>query len=146
MFTPIVTPTTPLRQRKKRSYFLMSALACAVALPLTGQAPGQNGMGSQSSMNGQNSGTKQGKFDPFNPSPAQTDPSQQQMEDERARMRNADRQKHLVNDTQKLLQLATELKTDVDKTNKNILSIDVIKKADEIERLAHSVKEKMKAD
>ena len=44
----------------------------------------------------------------------------------------------------KLLALATELKTDVDKTNQNILSMDVIKKADEIEKLAHSVKERMK--
>ena len=58
--------------------------------------------------------------------------------------RNDDRQKRLVADTQKLLALATELKADVDKTNKDTLSVDVVKKADEIEKLAHSVKEKMK--
>lgn len=58
--------------------------------------------------------------------------------------RNDDRQKKLVSDTEKLLSLATELKQDVDKTDKDTLSIDVVKKAEEIEKLAHSVKEKMK--
>ncbi len=47
-------------------------------------------------------------------------------------------------DTEKLLSLATELKEQVDKTDKNILSVDVIKKADEIEKLAKSVKDRMK--
>jgi hypothetical protein len=66
------------------------------------------------------------------------------MAQEQAKMRNVDRQKQLVSDTQKLLALANELKTDVDKSNKDTMSIDVIRKADEIEKLAHSVKEKMK--
>jgi hypothetical protein len=59
-------------------------------------------------------------------------------------VRNTDRQKKLESDTDKLLTLATQLKEDVQKTNKNVLSVDVIKKADEIEKLAHSVKERMK--
>ena len=63
---------------------------------------------------------------------------------EQEKARNDDRQKRLVADTDKLLLLATELKADVDKTDRNTLSIDVVKKADEIEKLAHSVKEKMK--
>ncbi len=54
------------------------------------------------------------------------------------------RQKQLVMDTDKLLELATELHADVAKTDKNILSVDVIKRADEIEKLAHAVKEKMR--
>ncbi len=57
---------------------------------------------------------------------------------------NAKREQDLKKDTAKLLQLATELKHYVDKTNENTLSVEVIKKADEIEKLAHSVKEKMK--
>jgi hypothetical protein len=32
----------------------------------------------------------------------------------------------------------------VDKTNENVLSFEVVKKAEEIEKLAHSVREKMK--
>jgi hypothetical protein len=66
------------------------------------------------------------------------------VQEQQEQARSTDRQKKLVADTDKLLALATELKTDVNKTNKNILSVDVIKKADEIEKLAHSVKERMK--
>jgi hypothetical protein len=50
----------------------------------------------------------------------------------------------LKSDTDKLLKLSVELKSEVDKSNENVLSLDVIKKAEEIEKLAHSVKEKMK--
>jgi hypothetical protein len=71
-------------------------------------------------------------------------PSSPKLDEQQARVRSTERQKRLVADTDKLLALATELKTDVDKTNKDILSVDVIKKADEIEKLAHSVKERMK--
>jgi hypothetical protein len=71
-------------------------------------------------------------------------PNSPKIEEQQAKARSNERQKKLVADTDKLLSLATELKTDVDKTNQNILSMDVIKKADEIEKLAHSVKERMK--
>jgi hypothetical protein len=64
--------------------------------------------------------------------------------EKQAKMQNEDRQKQLVADTDRLLQLATELHTDVEKTDKNVLSVDVIKKADEIEKLAHAVKAKMR--
>jgi flagellar motility protein MotE (MotC chaperone) len=61
-----------------------------------------------------------------------------------ARKENQKRQQDLKKDADKLLELATELKQYVDKTNENTLSIEVIKKAEEIEKLAHSVKDKMK--
>jgi hypothetical protein len=57
---------------------------------------------------------------------------------------NTKRQQDIKKDTDKLLDLATELKEYVDKSNENTLSLDVIKKADAIEKLAHTVKEKMK--
>ena len=60
------------------------------------------------------------------------------------RVRNSERQRRLVADTDRLLALATELKQEVDKTNKDVMSVEVIKKAEEIEKLARSVKEKMK--
>jgi hypothetical protein len=50
----------------------------------------------------------------------------------------------LKNDTDKLLKLSVELKAYVDKSDENVLSLDVIKRATEIEKLAHSVREKMK--
>lgn len=59
---------------------------------------------------------------------------------------NQQRQAELKRDTDKLVKLSTELKQYVDKTNENILSLDVIKKADEIEKLAHNVKMKMRGD
>lgn len=74
----------------------------------------------------------------------QSDPAMSQLMRRQAMLRNAKRQKDLVRDTQKLYVLAGQLKDDVAKTDKDILSINVIKKADEIEKLAKSVKDKMK--
>jgi hypothetical protein len=72
------------------------------------------------------------------------DPLAGKMENAQAKSRNVERQKKLQEDTEKLLSLATALKEQVDKTDKDILSVDVIKKADEIEKLAKSVKDRMK--
>jgi hypothetical protein len=57
---------------------------------------------------------------------------------------NTVRKKQISEDSAKLLTLAMALKAEVDKTNKDTLSLNVIRKADEIEKLAKSVKEKMK--
>jgi hypothetical protein len=64
--------------------------------------------------------------------------------EQREKLQSSERQKQLRSDTDKLLALATDLKLQVDKTDKGVLSIDVIKRADEIEKLAHNVKEQMK--
>jgi hypothetical protein len=61
-----------------------------------------------------------------------------------AKHANQERQAQLKRDTERLVKLADELKDYVDKSNEGILSLDVVKKAEEIEKLAHSVKEKMK--
>jgi len=61
-----------------------------------------------------------------------------------AKKASVERQAALKADTEKLMKLATELKQYVDKSNENVLSLDVLRKAEEIEKLAHSVKEKMK--
>lgn len=57
---------------------------------------------------------------------------------------NSERRKQIADDSTKLLTMAIALKAEVDKTTKDTLSLNVIRKADEIEKLAHSVKEKMK--
>jgi hypothetical protein len=54
------------------------------------------------------------------------------------------REAQLAADTEKLYQLAQELKTELDKSNKDTLSISVVKKAAEIEKLAHSISARMK--
>jgi hypothetical protein len=78
--------------------------------------------------------------------PPKRDKSQQEtdMEDRQIKALNQQRQKAIRDDTEKLFQLATELKAAVDKSNENLLSVDVVRKADEVERLARKVKEKMK--
>lgn len=82
--------------------------------------------------------------------PTQTEPMTDE-EQARARIANdmakkaaKDRVAALKNDTDKLLRLSVELKQSVDKSDENVLSVDVIKKAEEIEKLARSVKDKMK--
>jgi len=57
---------------------------------------------------------------------------------------NKRRQQEIHEDTEKLFQLATDLKSAVEKSNENMLSLDVVRKADEVEKLAKRVKEKMK--
>ena len=81
------------------------------------------------------------------PEPAQTPPENEEMrklKKEATKKANKERQAEIERDTEKLLKLATELKDYVGKTDEHILSLDVVKKAEEIEKLAHSVKEKMK--
>ncbi|MGA3046022.1 MAG: hypothetical protein ABSD67_05335 [Terracidiphilus sp.] len=74
----------------------------------------------------------------------QADINGQDSKDKDFEAANAERKKQIANDSAKLLKLATDLKSEVDKTNKDTLSLNVIRKADEIEKLAHDVKEKMK--
>jgi hypothetical protein len=50
----------------------------------------------------------------------------------------------LVADTERLLALATDLKAQVGQSATDSLSEDGMKKVEEIEKLAHSVKERMK--
>jgi len=69
---------------------------------------------------------------------------EQEMRDRQYKELNQKRQQDIRNETEKLLQLATELKQAVDKSNENLLSLDVVRKADEVEKLAKKVKEKMK--
>jgi nitric oxide reductase activation protein len=111
--------------------------ACSVSVS-GGQMSPQQPLGSPThQMPGMPS--KPGAAEPEDPNPLDANRAQQQ-----EKMRNNDRQKRLVADTDKLLVLATDLKAQVDKSTKDTLSVDVIKKADEIEKLAHSVKERMK--
>lgn len=72
------------------------------------------------------------------------DPMQRKVLHDAGKKRNEERQQQLKADASRLLALAQELKAEVDKSSKDTLSVDVVKKADEIEKLAKSVKEKMK--
>lgn len=127
----------------------LTMLSCALCLALSAQVPLSSG---------QHTGSRSAKVvtiaqsvqDPMQtPDPQfgrerQKDPTEEKMERDREKALNKQRQTNLQKDTDRLLQLATELKQYVDKTNEHTMSLDVIKKADEIEKLAKSVKEKMK--
>ena len=139
----------------RRAGIFAAAGSLMLALTSSGWAQSNNGPASYGTQNsgpyaGQTSGTGSGRGGqpqqtPSLPTVVPPDMAPPpQMEQDQAKARNVDRQKQLVLDTQKLLALANELKTDVDKSTKDTLSLDVIRKADEIEKLAHSVKEKMK--
>lgn len=77
---------------------------------------------------------RDGNNEPIGPSPEKLE-----------HMREDDRRKRLLADTAKLVELSNELKSDVEKTSKDQLSLDVVRKAAEIEKLAHDVKERMKS-
>jgi HPt (histidine-containing phosphotransfer) domain-containing protein len=87
------------------------------------------------------------------PSPAQgplfsndspNDPGQVHLLHTMEKERNSMRQQQIVDDTNQLLDLAKQLKDAVDKSSKDQLSLSVVNTATEIEKLAKSVKEKMR--
>ncbi|WP_263355321.1 hypothetical protein [Acidicapsa acidisoli] len=58
---------------------------------------------------------------------------------------NLQRHKEMTSDTEKLLALANQLKTAADKNSKDLLSMESVREAEQIEKLAHNVRQKMKA-
>jgi len=126
IITPVFEDTVPFQR-------ITWTLSIFWLLLLSGAAPGQ--------------GTR-----PVAPPPPRVGPiigdddneAQQRLAREMAKKANLERHALLKADTDKLLKLAVELKDSVDKSNENVLSLDVMKKAEEIEKLAHNVKDKMK--
>lgn len=119
---------------------------------LTGSSPtssGQrNGAGGTGQSPIQNTQPLPGRgpigFPPMDGRDPTMDPLTPRMEEQQMKTRNNERQKKLVSDTNRLLALAQDLKEQVDKTNKDAPSMDAAKKAEEIEKLAKSVKDRMK--
>jgi len=72
------------------------------------------------------------------------DINSQQARNKNFEVANAARKKQLNDESLKLLKLAADLKAEVDRTDQDTLSIGVIRRADEIEKLAHDIKEKMR--
>ncbi|MEZ2346021.1 hypothetical protein [Terriglobus sp. RCC_193] len=66
------------------------------------------------------------------------------MANSQAQLAATDRQKKMLADAEELLAKAQQLKVAVDQTRKDELSIEVIRQADEIEKLAKSVKNRMR--
>ena len=149
LFSDASCPSEAPRRVSSRTRAVL-CLAVFLILPLStfpaGVSPGrQDGIPvlSQKDISGQASGSGP-LINRHDPGAAQDniDPVETQ---KRLAALNALRHKEMSADTEKLLTLANELKAAMDKTDKDTLSLDVVKKAEQIEKLAKSVKQKMKA-
>ena len=78
--------------------------------------------------------------------PPPSDPALEKMKKNAEKQRNQQRQSELRKDTDQLFELASELKKSVDNSNEHVLSVEVIRKTEQIEKLARSVRDKMKAE
>jgi len=78
--------------------------------------------------------------------PPPPDPTFEKMQKQAEKQRNERRQSDLKRDADQLYKLAGELKKSVDSTNEHVLSVEVLRKTEEIQKLAKSVHDKMKAE
>jgi nitric oxide reductase activation protein len=115
-----------------RRFSLVAALMVAIVLPVWAQRQSATPPAPPGDRNG------------LGTAPADEDDASARLAHDMAKKANLERHAAIKSDTEKLLKLAVELKASVEKSNENLLSMDVVKKAEEIERLAHSVKDKMK--
>lgn len=113
-----------------RSVFYLTLL---LGIPLAGQSPFQQFPSANSGQYGQHYPDQNGPFsqDPNSP------------EQKRIRALNAERQKSLVSDTEKLLRLAKELNVQLAQNDSGTMTAEQLRKVEEIGKLAKSVKEKM---
>jgi hypothetical protein len=130
-----------LRQFESRHASLAARLALALLLAFT--LPGHAQMGPGPVSPGtpppfeDTVGAKQDRE--FNNFP-DNDPAAKERQ---LRMLNAERQRAMVSDADKLLKLARELDDEISRTNPESLTQDQLRKIAKIEKLARSVKDKM---
>ena len=77
------------------------------------------------------------------PVPPPPTPAEIEMQRRMAKQRNQERFAKIRKDTDQLLELATQLKQSVDAAGDQTLSLAVIRKAEQIEKLARQVRQKM---
>lgn len=128
---------------------LRLAVLCAVTVLMISAGPGGSGV-----VRAQNQTLDkiQNPSQPKNQNPdgsaddsdAVGDRMRARMKEDTVKALNDSRHKRLEDDVAKLQSLTNELKSDVDKANKDELSLDVMRKAAEIEKLAHDVQSRMR--
>lgn len=74
------------------------------------------------------------------------DPIAIEQEHKLEKLRSEDRYRQLKRDAEKLLETATELKQYVDKAGENVLSLEVIRKAEMMEKLSKDLRSRMKGN
>ena len=129
------TESEKLTRSRRRRFVLRSALGVALVLgiPVAGQSGFQQFPSTSNGRLGQHYPDSTGPFGDDSNSP----------DKKRIRMLNAERQKALISDTEKLLKLAKELNDEVTGSDSTSMSDAQLRKVAEIGKLAHSVKEKM---
>jgi hypothetical protein len=138
------SPSQEGRSASPRRFRLLIAASCAVLAILTASA--QTAQPPQSTGNPAVLPNAESKPD-ASAQAMVTEPqlkpqnfAQQKMQQQNLDTANAERKRQLADESAMLLKLTADLKAEVDKTTKDTLSLDVIRKANEIERLARSVK------
>ena len=108
-------------------------LALLLGLPVAGQSPYPQFPSTNSGRNGQHYPDASGPMEQGANSPEQ----------KRIKYLNAERQRALVSDAEKLLKLAKELNDEVGQSDSEKMNSQQVHKVEEIGKLAKSVKEKM---
>jgi hypothetical protein len=145
-FFSFVAPLSVLRRTRVLWACGLASLACIVLVSGAAQS-GQQQQPQPSATPDKPSVTSEASQPPDADDEAKPDepkPPEQQPAPQAAPTPGAEHKRQISDDSAKLLTLAMALKAEVDKTNKDMLSLDVIRKADEIEKLAHNVRDKMK--
>jgi hypothetical protein len=114
-------------------------ISCSLLSSLTGRAQAPYGMDPL-----QSSGPISTTGHTTIPTGRPADPLESMMAARTKLAQNIDRQKHLENDTKRLLVLANDLKTEIASSGTETMTPEMLRKMDEIEKLARSVKDKMR--
>lgn len=118
--------------RERRAIRFALGLALVLAMPVAGQSPYPQFPSTNNGKSGRNYPDANSQFG--------ADPT---VDPKRMQLLNAERQKELVSDTQKLLRLAQELNAEVSDANAAAMTDAQLRKVAEIAKLARSIKEKM---
>lgn len=129
-----------LKGRSVRRYACLAATAMGAVLLLTGDCGAQ-------SMPPIDNGAQRRIPAPRDPreldSPAQT-PATQVFYEKRLQVLNAAQHRSMVADTDRLLKLISDLNAQINSNNSSTLTQDQLRTVAEIEKLAHSVRDKMR--
>jgi len=140
-------PFSPADPRRRRAGWLCAMVGGAVMAVMVGA--GLSDAYAQSSPAEKGSDSRSGAISPAiavaqplqaSDAAAQVaTPGEKARQTERAAIGNP-QQQEIADECAQLLKMATALKTEVDKSTKDTLSVTVVRKANEIEQLAHKVR------
>lgn len=128
---------TKMRRRHQSSAILGSLALLAILSPArpVGWGQMQTGVGGSSTLG---AGSNRSGRNPLD------DDMEPHLPESYARMQNTERQRRLVGDTERLLMLTNQLKASIASSGTESLTPEMLRQMDEIEKLARSVKNKMR--